>query len=49
MSAMRCPKCGDEEAVVLPVDAGDVERDHPYTAGIAYRVDVCSRENLPYI
>ena len=29
MSAMRCPECGDEEAVVLPVDAGDVDRDHP--------------------
>ena len=29
MSAMRCSDCGDEEAVVLPVDAGDVERDHP--------------------
>ena len=29
MSAMRCPKCGDEEAVVLPVDAGDVDRDNP--------------------
>ena len=27
MSAMRCTQCGDEEAVLLPVEGGDVDSE----------------------
>ena len=27
MSAMKCSECGNDDAVVLPVEAGDVESE----------------------